>query len=333
MTRLTIAIPTYDRNEKAARQVERLLEQIRAEDTADVELLVVDNASPVPVLGTLKERGLAGESCLRVVCNPANVGLSANLSRCFEHAAGEWVWLVGDDDEVLPGALGRVLSSMENGPSGVVLHKFSVERAGEQKSVDLKLGSLREACDHASDPWCFSNLLFISTSVYHRASCLPHLATAYHWNASVAPHLVCLFCALRDGQTAVVHAGRIARVVPAEGAQRWNPIRLRMGLQTLSEIEGCEQELHRLFDALMRRWYGGWKLPYISMLLCLRSNRPACFWKKWYFRVAASTSGLQSVVQVLLAFVWAPVGCSAPVRSLAGRLRGSRDDSAGIGRM
>jgi|GEM_PF-2718888 len=333
MIKLTVAIPTYNRNIKAANQVRQLLEQIGDFCDREIELLVIDNASDTPLEASFKEQNIPSHPCLRLVRNPVNVGLSANIIRCFEHAQGEWLWLVGDDDELLPNALQDVLEVLEKSLPEIVHHKFSVDRATSSKAHDLTINSLSEICDHASDPWCFSNLLFITTSVYRRQDFLPYISTAYHWNAAVAPHLVCLFSALRDGKKARIHPTRIAKVIPAEGAERWNLIRLRMGLQTLAEIEGCEIELHRLFGALMQKWYGGWKLPLISILLCLRSNRPRCFWRMWYFRAAASTSFCQSAFQAILALFWAPIGCSKLVRSTVSKLRGTRNDTGGTARM
>jgi len=331
--KLTIAIPTYNRNEKAVKQIRCLLQQIQEADQLSLELLVIDNASDIPVSTSLTEAGLIDQLSLSVIRNPANIGLSGNILRCFEHAQGEWVWLVGDDDEILPTALKQVHVALKDSALNVVLHKFAVERKNQTETKDRMVNSLSEMCEYASDPWCFSNLLFITTSVYRRSRCIPYLSTAYHWNASVAPHLVCLFSALRDGGAACIQPHKIAKVVPATGTERWNQIRVRMGLQTLSEIEGCELEVHRLFNALVRRWYGGWKFPIISMFLCLRSNRPASFWKKWYFRAASSTSGFQPLYQALLAIFWTPIGCSRLMRSLVSRMRGERDDNAGTERM
>ena len=49
---LTIAIPTFDRNEQLARTVSALLPQLRP----GVSLVIRDNASPVPVAATTRLR-------------------------------------------------------------------------------------------------------------------------------------------------------------------------------------------------------------------------------------------------------------------------------------
>ena len=179
--KLSIAIPTYNRNEKAVRQVQSLITQIQECDESVVELLVIDNASDISVSTSLSEAGLMEHPSLNVVRNPANVGLSANILRCFEHAQGDWVWLVGDDDEILPNAIQSIQSAVKDSASNVALHKFAIDRKNHTETEGRMVNSLSEMCDYASDPWCFSNLLFITTSVYRRSRCIPYLSTAYHW--------------------------------------------------------------------------------------------------------------------------------------------------------
>jgi glycosyltransferase involved in cell wall biosynthesis len=106
---LSLCISTYNRARRLAQSLEAALRETAA--FADVvELLVVDNASTD---GTPKVvEGFGDAANLRSVRNPANVGLLGNLRVCAEAARGEYLWIIGDDDLLLPGTVERVLQGI-----------------------------------------------------------------------------------------------------------------------------------------------------------------------------------------------------------------------------
>ena len=107
---LTIAIPTYNRSACLAQLLEILAPQLAGETR--VELLISDNASPddtPDVVSTFRRRGLV----LTYSRNETNIGADANFIRCYEMARGEYFWLFGDDDIIVPGALREVLRHLD----------------------------------------------------------------------------------------------------------------------------------------------------------------------------------------------------------------------------
>ncbi len=99
---LTIAIPTYNRSRYLAELLEVLQPQLS--DELRVELLIADNASTDETPALCKRLIDGGLAC-RYIRNAANIGADANFLLCFSEARGKYVWLLGDDDIVLPGAL------------------------------------------------------------------------------------------------------------------------------------------------------------------------------------------------------------------------------------
>jgi len=81
-----------------------------------VEVLVCDNASPD---GGATEAAIADilsrHPGLRALRNAENVGFDLNYLRLVEEARGEFVWVLGDDDEWLPGSVARVLQELDLG--------------------------------------------------------------------------------------------------------------------------------------------------------------------------------------------------------------------------
>ena len=107
---LTIAIPTYNRARFLAELLAVLLPQLRDEHRA--ELLLSDNASADDTPGLIARFRKLGLP-LRHLRNPENIGADANFLQCLDQARGKYVWVLGDDDLLTPGAVGQLLSLLE----------------------------------------------------------------------------------------------------------------------------------------------------------------------------------------------------------------------------
>lgn len=110
---LTFAIPTFNRLEclrllvdSVSTQIARLSAQGRR-----VELLICDNASSDGTANYLG--GLGRREGLRVIRHPSNRGADENMIHCFRHAHGKYLWICGDDDLPVPGALDLVMDCLE----------------------------------------------------------------------------------------------------------------------------------------------------------------------------------------------------------------------------
>ncbi len=118
---LTIAVPTYNRAGYLDLCLENLIAQAR-EHGDTVEVVVSDNASEdgtQSVVGRYRSAWPA----LRAVRNKENIGSDRNIAQCFALARGRYALIFGDDDVLLPGALGRILAVLKNGEHGVVFLK------------------------------------------------------------------------------------------------------------------------------------------------------------------------------------------------------------------
>ena len=111
IVQLTFAIPTWNR----ARDLERCVHSIgpqAAQWPGRVEILIADNASTDETPEVIRELQ-AHYPCVRHVRNAENIGPDRNYLVLFERAAGEYVWLFGDDDYLAEGALQEVLRELE----------------------------------------------------------------------------------------------------------------------------------------------------------------------------------------------------------------------------
>lgn len=113
---LSVCIPTFNRGSFLAELLESLLPQFTALALTSTwaELLISDNASSdetAAIIAAFQARGLP----VRSVRNSANVGADANFLQCLSLAEGKYVWLLGDDDLIMPGALSALLSLLRQG--------------------------------------------------------------------------------------------------------------------------------------------------------------------------------------------------------------------------
>lgn len=109
---LTIAIPTYNRARYLNLCLERIVEEIKSlsEDQHRlIKIYVADNGSSdkTSEIVSLYQREYAENFESARNCN--NMGMDFNFTRCYEQAKTPYVWLVGDDDIILPGGLKKVL--------------------------------------------------------------------------------------------------------------------------------------------------------------------------------------------------------------------------------
>ena len=116
---LTIAVPTYNRNEILLRNLKEVINQINEH----CKVLILDNNSTIPVEETLKELLNANtDKEILVKRNRVNIGADANILRCFELCDTEWIWVLGDDDAIEFDAIQTILDSIEKNKAALAIN-------------------------------------------------------------------------------------------------------------------------------------------------------------------------------------------------------------------
>lgn len=224
---LTIAIPTYNRNETLLQNLHHLAQQL----SPACRLLILDNCSDIPVSETLS--GFSRqfpEIALQVIRNKANIGANANVLRCFELCDTEWLWVLGDDDEVTPHAIETIFTYTALYPASVFFNFSSDIYLREE------LFSTHGVAEFVHRFESFPNVLFISSGVYKVAAFTPYLRLGYSSIYSMAPHFAMLLSTLgQDGQCCLAPE-QIVRWVPPPPHQQWSFLTLGLGVMTLLDL-------------------------------------------------------------------------------------------------
>lgn len=222
---LTVAIPTFNRLPDLLRTVEALLPQCD-DDTA---LLIVDNCSMEPVAPAVQK--LVGERKpnlhLTVLRNRANIGLSANILRCFELCQTEYMWLLGDDDLVEPAALQTIREHIAATPQAIYWN-FGTGHFSRQKSFSTK-----GVFDFLHQLDSLHMLLCISGGVYRVSSLLPYLSVGYLYSYSIAPHLALLLAATTDDQVCIFSSASVVSYQQKYSGEGIDPIEFFLGVPIL----------------------------------------------------------------------------------------------------
>lgn len=123
---LTIAIPTRQRES----ELSELLQSIARNDCTDVEVVVSDNASTVRT-GDIA-RGFAAECAARgewprvmYVRRPEMLSFDLSVNAAVESSAGKYIWLMGDDDRLVPDALPKLIKLLSDGEYTTGLINYS----------------------------------------------------------------------------------------------------------------------------------------------------------------------------------------------------------------
>ncbi len=123
-TKLTIAIPTYNRKNELKKCLDSLLPQI----VDGVRILITDNASTDGTEDLIKTE--YNYPFLTYHRNKENYGMDGNFLNCFRLVNEGYVQLLSDDDVLVPGTINAVLQYVEEEPALVFL------KSGTQRDLE-----------------------------------------------------------------------------------------------------------------------------------------------------------------------------------------------------
>lgn len=284
---LTIAIPTYNRVPQLCTRLQELLPQL----TSDMEILVVDNASDADVEAAVRAAFPASAERIRFHRNRANIGLAANICRCFEVADGEWVWTLGDDDPVESHALTHLHATL-------VALGVDARLAGVHFSTSIFTypqvhiyQSPGEFWRSLQEPLVFSNALFLSSCVFRADHFRQELRLAHRQIYSAAPHIAVPLSLLKNGFRMAVAPPKVVDCNVPETGDCWNWIAVFVGIPILAEIPGSGATSASLSPALAR-YAPGLGINEAVKNIFFDQSQDSLFWYIYYSRLLPCLTGV-----------------------------------------
>jgi glycosyltransferase involved in cell wall biosynthesis len=254
---LEVTIPTYNRIGSLRATIEALLPQL----TPEVAILIMDNASDVPV--TYEALGIADPSSqarIRILRQPANVGGSANIVSCFLNATAPCLWLLSDDDLLEPDAVQTLLASISAHPDAI-FYNFDFHGVRRQTRVTSGLAGLVDSFERWGD------ILLMSNCVFRVSSLLPWSRVGIHYAYSYAPHIAMLLHALgREEKAFLSHTRIVSANSGREEGVKWSL--MQMALTRMAILDMPMPQSVRV--TLGHKIFADFGVMNYSFLFCLR---------------------------------------------------------------
>lgn len=198
--KLSVCISTFNRAEWLSASLKNW-SRLYPEPLPGVELFVCDNTStdhtPEVVKPYLSRVDVSYHR------NDRNVGMLGNLRETAHHANGEYVWILGDDDLLMPGSIERVLDALHSHPGGALVYlNYAYTRIEDARTVKDFDAFFREATPIVPAEGdrvgpirtiCARNENFF-TAIYTLVFRRDHAMNAYSQNTSGRPFSTMLTC-------------------------------------------------------------------------------------------------------------------------------------------
>jgi glycosyltransferase involved in cell wall biosynthesis len=189
---LKIAIPSYNRSDQAKQRLAEISSALRSFadpwKRSEITVVLFENGESPEYAKALAP--YLGENIKHVI-SANNNGLYRNFLRCIEAGDAEWLWILGDDDKLLPGALEVIVNDIEHCASdAIVYNNFSA--AGDGSRVEV--GTI----DGLFSATTVSEALFMSGTIWRTQSIQSYISIFVEYSYSMSPQLSILLKMLED---------------------------------------------------------------------------------------------------------------------------------------
>ena len=137
---LSLCIPTYNRSALLGEALDAIVGQLDADATAQVEIVIADNDSPDDTEAFVTRFQAAHPDAPIVYFRqPQNLGGDANVNTLLKLAHGDYLYILSDDDILLPGAIAKLLTSLRADPpyDAVCLNLCTFANTPDQASAPI----------------------------------------------------------------------------------------------------------------------------------------------------------------------------------------------------
>ena len=120
---LTIAIPTYNRAaylDMALASIRTCVMELDDANRGAIEIFVSDNASTDDTPAVVARYLDLPVGRVTSIRNDSNIGPDRNVRQCYLSADTPYVWILGDDDLILPGGIAKALSCLASRDADIV---------------------------------------------------------------------------------------------------------------------------------------------------------------------------------------------------------------------
>lgn len=145
---------------KAADTITRAIDSALAQEEVEVEVIVVDDASPDDTAAVVEA---IADPRIRLIRLPTNRGPGGARNAGLEAARGDWVAILDADDTVRPGRLARMIARAGNENADIIVDNLEVSNLDGRRERMFSDATLDEMPVLTLGAFIGSNVLFRST--------------------------------------------------------------------------------------------------------------------------------------------------------------------------
>jgi glycosyltransferase involved in cell wall biosynthesis len=245
---LTLAIPTWNRQSLIIKTLESICLQT---DVHLIDVIIIDNGSDASYdasLAVLK----ASNVNFTYIRHESNIGMCANILRCFEESVTNWVWILGDDDPIVPDALSRVIRLISSADELDIICFSEAVRGLQSENHRLVAKDFQ---GYLATTRSLEAISGISENVFRRSVFMKHISHGYHYSMTLFPHLVVSIAMMTSGSKILFVEETLLKANKVEAAERWYWPSWDLGVGLLLDLP--------FLDSKQRRQVRG-KLPELS---------------------------------------------------------------------
>ena len=202
---LTVAIPTFNRIEKAKNVLDILHKQV----CECVEIVVFDNNS---VGGEILMQ-YCSEKSIKYVKRVTNIGPTGNIVRIFEEANSKWIAVVSDDDTPSDKCIEDMLCELRLLSTKIFAVKFKSELDLQQQVLTIQ--DINSFTKYISNPHAFGSTLLLSSWVFDVEVLKKYVRAMYLYSGLQCAHIVGVMKGLYGNDGFVKYSER--------ECVKWNP--------------------------------------------------------------------------------------------------------------
>lgn len=265
--KLTIAIPTYNRESA----VLRLLKQLsNVEYSKLYEIIICDNCSPYDIETSIKSSfDQSFISKLRIIRRPFNIGGEGNIKNQFLLCETKWLWVIGDDDEIEPDCLDIIFNDIEGDPDCAFFkYSFRAEIEGVKSIIhedDFKMNSLSDFIEYyQAKPRSSGSMAFMSNNLFNMEVLAPFIRFYFDYTTCLQIFPVIMALDGANGLHIRYRSSLICKYNEPQRNDHWNSIYVLFCFTMLQfvrykSIDGNRlKDLMRIFTFIPFESFAGW---------------------------------------------------------------------------
>lgn len=190
---LAITIPTYNRASLLKFLLDSIFQDFKLKVWPDdLDLIIIDNAS-IDNTVQLIENYISDGYPIKIIKNDTNIGVDANLCKCFESVNARYIWQIGDDEILYGGTVEWILNFCRNNDFSLLHLASNGFVSGQQNEQIIKTISTNIDIEKLNSDQIFRNvnvyLTFISANIINKANLLdlnPNFTAKSELNTNLA---------------------------------------------------------------------------------------------------------------------------------------------------